>query len=87
MTPENVLKASELIRELENHRFEYEQANKAREFTLSFGNAHLITEGGELFDELKNLAISTVTDSIARAEAELTKLGVDVPSLEFVNMG
>lgn len=88
MTPENVLRASELIRLLKSYRTRYRAAETATGFTIETNDlmtwsAH---KGDELFGEIQSLLISQVTGDIARTEQELGGLGVTVPTEDFVNL-
>lgn len=88
MTPENVLRASELIRLLESYRRQYKAAEKATGFNLESNDLTMwsTSKGAELFDEVQNLLISQATSDIVRTEQELLALGVDVQREDFVSL-
>lgn len=88
MTPENVLKASELIEKLKSLRRVLAELKTAAwiQIETSAGSSWSTGKLDELFQEVQNLLYEQSLGDIDRMERELRALGVDLPALDFVNL-
>ncbi len=88
MTPENVLKASELIQKLKSLRRIFDELKAAEwiEIITSKGASWTTDNRNELFQEVHALLVAQTAGDIDRTERQLHGLGVELPAPDFVNL-